>query len=446
MTVPDGDLQPELSATDRPTRARWVVLASLCLLSAVLYMDRICFSKAVTSLENELNLSKEDISWVMVAFTISYGIFEIPVGRWGDRIGPRRVLPRIALCWSVFTALTGACFGLWHLIVVRFLFGMGEAGAYPNSARVLARWFPDAERARAQGFMLAASQIGLILSMPVAALLVEVLGWRWMFVIFGVLGAFWAAAFFFWFRDDPAEHPAVNEAERALIGRSRAAAVTRHDPIPWGLVVGNRSIWMLCGIMICGAFNAYFYFSWFPRYLEQARGVSNLESGWLTSTLYIGGALGMLLGGTLTGRALLATADRDSAIRLLGGLAYVAAAFCLWLAVRSDNPKLLAALAALSWACTATTQPLWWSCATNVTGRHIGSLFGLMNMSGLLGAAASQSFVGYFTGWRERLGYTGRDIWDPVFNVFVVMLLIGGVCWSLFRTRLVEPEPADSTD
>lgn len=426
------------------TRVRWVALAFLCGLSAVLYIDRICFSKAVPTIRSELGISSERISLVMVAFTIAYGIFEIPVGRWGDRIGPRRVLPRIAVCWSFFTALTGACFGFWQLLVVRFLFGMGEAGAFPNTARVLARWFPDRERARAQGFLLAASQVGLIVAMPVAGYLLEWFGWRWMFLTFGVLGVVWAIAFHAWFRDDPAAHPAVNASEREWIGSSRAVPVSKHDPIPWELVLRNRSIWALCGTMICGSFNSYFYFSWFPSYLEQARQVANLESGWLTSTLYLGGALGMLCGGLLTGRSFRQAAHRDRAIRMQGALVFATASACLWLAAHSQQVWALAPLTALSYACAQSSNPLFWSCTIHISGRHVGAIFGLINMSGMLGAAASQYFVGAYIGRREALGLKGRELWDPVFIVYELMLLVGSICWSLYRTRLLEPDHAGS--
>jgi sugar phosphate permease len=307
---------------------------------------------------------------------------------------------------------------------------------------VLARWFPDAERARAQGLLLASSQIGLIVAMPLAATVIELWGWRWMFVTFGLLGVAWAVVFFLWFRDDPAEHPAVNAAEREHIGRSRATAVTQHDAIPWRLVQTNFSIWVLCGTMICGAFNSYFYFSWFPRYLEQARQVANLDAGWLSSMLYLGGSLGMLVGGWLTGRVFRETTHRDVGIRLLGGLAFVFSSASLWLAARSDESRTLVLLAAVSYACSMCTQPVFWSCAITISGRHVGALFGLMNMAGGIGAAASQYFVGHYIGWRERLGYEGRELWDPVFSVYVVMLLLGGVCWSFYRTCFVEPDNA----
>lgn len=444
MPEPDVGLDPDRSLSERPTGARWLVLGFLCALSAILYMDRICFSMAVTSIKQDLGIDDKSIAWVGVAFTVAYGVFEIPVGRWGDRIGPRSVLPRIAVCWSAFTALTGACLGWWHLMVVRFLFGMGEAGAYPNTARVLARWFPDTERARAQGFLLAASQVSLILAMPLAARLIDAWGWRWMFVAFGLFGVVWAAAFYAWFRDDPAVHPAVNEAERQLIGKSRATTVTRHDPIPWRLVGGNFSVWVLCGTMVTGAFNSYFYYLWFPTYLKEARGLSNDSSGWLMALLYTGTSLGMLAGGTLTTRAYRQAENRDRAVRLLGGLACVAASASLWTAVRCETSEALIACAAFSCACMAATQPLVWSCIIAISGRHVGALFGLINMAGFVGAAASQYFVGYYIGWRAELGFAGREKWDPVFGVYVAMLLIGGACWGSFRTRLVEPETTSS--
>lgn len=423
-----------------PTRARWIVLLFLCLLSGVLYMDRVCFSMAVKPITEELGLSKVDMFYVMLAFTVAYGVFEVPVGRWGDRRGARAVLTRIALSWSLFTALTGACTGLWNLFLVRFLFGAGEAGAYPNAARVLARWFPDAERSRAQGMMLAASQAGSIMVMPLAAYLIEWFGWRSMFLIFGLLGVFWAAAFWFWFRDDPAQHPAVNDAERQHIGPGRAAQVSRHDPIPWRLIRSNPSIWLLSTIMVLAAFYSYFYYSWFPTYLKEARSVANVASGWLSALPYVGTSLGTLAGGYISEWIVRNVADRDRAVRAFCGAAYLVAAGSLWCAVRSTDPWVLVGFAAVSCLCTASTLPTWWSCAIRISGRHVGALFGLMNMVGGIGAGLSQGFIAIFTDWRESLGYSLRQQWDPAFYVYMGGLAAGAVCWSLYRSRNVEPD------
>src|SRR3954462_2377812 len=190
MSAPSVDLRDDNPAgSARPPRARFVVLGVLCLLSGILYLDRICMSAALDSIQSDLALTNTQGGYVLMAFTLAYGLFEIPTGRWGDRIGGRRVLTRISLWWSVFTALTGACTGLWTLLGVRFLFGAGEAGAFPNVARVLSRWVPDEERGRVQGVLLAASSIGGAVAPFLAAVLIQRIGWRWTFVAFGALGA-----------------------------------------------------------------------------------------------------------------------------------------------------------------------------------------------------------------------------------------------------------------
>jgi MFS family permease len=431
---------------ERPTGARWIALLFVCLLAGVLYMDRICFSQAVEPISKELGLSNTDMFYVMLAFTVAYGIFEVPIGRWGDRKGARNVLTRIALSWSLFTALTGACTGLVSLFVVRLLFGAGEAGAFPNSARVLARWFPDGERSRAQGLVLASSQVGSIAVMPLAAYLIEWFGWRMMFVLFGLLGAFWSAAFWLWYRDDPAQHPAVNAAELELIGPGRAGQVTRHDPIPWRLIGGNYSVWLLSTIMTVAAFYSYFYYSWFPTYLKDARGVSNLQTGWLGALPYVGTSVGTLAGGFVAEWFVRRFADPDRATRIYCGAAYLVAAGSVWVAVQCTDPSALVGCAAVSCLCTASTMPSWWSCATRISGRHIGSLFGLMNMLGGIGAGSSQGFIAIFTDWRESLGYSVRQQWDPVFYVYIGALVVGALCWSLYRSVKVEPGAGDESE
>ena len=183
---------------DSPTRSRFVLGLWLCGLSAILYLDRICMSQAIVPIQKELGLTNSQISYVMMAFTLAYGLFEVPTGRMGDRFGSRNVLTRIVLWWSLFTGLTGACSGFLTLLLVRFLFGIGEAGAFPNAARVIARWYPVRERGRAQGAMLAAAQFGAVLAPVGAAWLIENVGWRGSFAVFGSLGVVWAIGFWLW--------------------------------------------------------------------------------------------------------------------------------------------------------------------------------------------------------------------------------------------------------
>ncbi|MDZ4684297.1 MAG: MFS transporter [Planctomycetaceae bacterium] len=433
-----SDAVPEPADFDTapPTNTRFVVLAVLCLLSGVLYLDRICISQALPAIKTDLGLSNTETSYVLMAFTLAYGLFEIPTGRWGDRIGGRRVLTRISLWWSAFTALTGACNGLASLIAVRFLFGAGEAGAFPNVARVLSRWFPDAERGRVQGVLLAASQAGGALAPFLAALLIRTIGWRWTFAAFGGVGAVWAAGFWWWFRDDPATHPAVNAAEAKHIGR-RATAGNVHAAIPWAAVARNPSVWFLSVIMAFASFNSYIYFSWFPTYLMKGRGVEQTEAGLMASMVLAFSALGTFAGGMVLD--LIVAGGGIARRRLMGGCAFFTAAGLLSCALLARDPWLAALLTALSCFMTQSTQPLWWTCTIGISGKHVGALFGLMNSVGVFGAMSSQYLVGAIADRLGELGHSGRTQWDPIFYINVGVLITAGMLWSLFRFVPVEP-------
>src|SRR5688500_214282 len=195
------DLQLAEAATGTrsgaPTRVRYGVLAFLCTLALLLYLDRVCIGKAAPSIRRDLGLSETQMAWVFNAFTLAYCLFEVPTGHWGDRHGGRGVIARIVVWWSVFTALTGAAGGLWSLLAVRFLFGAGEAGAFPNASRVVTRWFPPDDRGKARGAITTASLVGGAASPVLAAVLIEHAGWRVMFGVFGAVGVVWAAVFYF---------------------------------------------------------------------------------------------------------------------------------------------------------------------------------------------------------------------------------------------------------
>jgi MFS family permease len=234
-------------ALQRPTRVRYGVLGFACALSMITYLDRVCFATVAPHIEKEFDLTKQQLGWLFTAFALAYAVFEVPSGAMGDLFGPRRTLIRIVLWWSVFTALTGVIFPYpswpWFaftaMFLVRFLFGMGEAGAYPNIARSFHSWFPFEERGFAQGTVWMAGRFaGGLSAFAVLALMFttrtpegdKVIHWRHSFWIFGALGVIWCCAFWWWFRDRPEEHPGVNPAELALIHGRLPSAGPSHAP------------------------------------------------------------------------------------------------------------------------------------------------------------------------------------------------------------------------
>lgn len=427
-----------------PTRARFITAAWLCGLSGILYLDRICMGQAVVPIQNELSLSNSEMSLVMMSFTLAYGLFAVPVGRWGDKRGPRSVLSQIVFAWSVFTALTGVATGLITLVLVRFLFGAAEAGAFPNAAKVMSRWFPVSERGRVQGIMLSFAQFGGVAAPAATAYLIQAAGWRVAFFIYGSLGVAWVVGFWVWFRDDPAKHASVNEEELKQIQSGLPPQASDPGPVPWGAVVTNPGVIVLSLIMVLGAFYTYFFYSWFQKYLNASRGVENVEAGNLTSLVMAGSAVGMLLGGGLADY-FSRLANPIRARRYLGVVCYLISAGCLFLGIRQDDALSLALLWGASFCVMHFTLPNWWSVIIPQAGKHVGALFGLTNGIGVFGAMASQGFVGVFVDWQKAHGLSGRAAWDPIFDVYVCVLLANAVAWWLYRFRPLPDGPEDET-
>jgi MFS family permease len=426
---------------------RYRVLAFLAAMTFVLYLDRVCIGQAAPMIKRDLGISETQKGIIFAAFTLAYAVFEVPAGSWGDRFGSRGVLTRIVIWWSFFTGLTGAAMGFWSLLVVRFLFGAGEAGALPNSARVLRSWFPESSRGRAQGFVTTAMMIGGAIAPMASQSLIDGVGWRWSFVIFGSVGLLWAVSFYIWFRDDPAGHPATNEAERRLISAGnktpRQVPITEenlapslvgdtrpHVGIPWDRVRSCANVWLLGGAMMTMSAIYYMLFSWYPTYLQEARGVTQVLSSRLASLVLGAGAFGSFFGGWLTDWLVNKTGNRRWGRTGQSVAGAGLAALAILASVRTDSVLLASMFVALACLGVQLQLPAWWACATQVSGRHLGALFGLMNMIGGVGAILSQLFFGKFADWMKELGYSGRSQWDPALYTYVLVALVGMTLWS----------------
>ncbi len=451
MTLPDTETALTLARTTGEgvaTRVRYRVLGMLCLLSFILYLDRICIGQAVGSIKRDLEISDTAMGFILAAFTVAYGLFEVPTGHWGDRYGSRGVLTRIVLWWSAFTMLTGAAWGFGMLLVVRFLFGAGEAGALPNAARVVARWFPAGALGPAQGIVVTSALVGGAVSPVVAEYLIQSFGWRWAFVLLGIPGILWAAVFYAWFRDDPTEHPAVNDQERQLItaGQTASSASEKHPAVPWRHVLRSANIWLLGGVITCAAATTYMIFSWYPTYLQEGRAVSPALSAWLTSMVLAGGAVGSTTGGWLSDFLVRHTGDRCWSRRGIGFVALGSAGLAMAGSIGCDSPWLAAGCC--TWACFAIHVQLaaWWGVVTEISGKHLGALFGLMNSLGVPGAAGSQLFLGRFVDWLKGLGHSGREQWDPAFYIYAGVLMVGAMFWLLIDATKSAVKPATVPD
>jgi sugar phosphate permease len=418
----------EFAAPPERSHARWGVLFFLCTLALVLYIDRVCIGQAEKSIREDLNLTKEHMGWIFNAFMIAYCVLEVPTGHWGDRFGSRRVITRIVVWWSAFTALTGLAFGFWPLMAIRFLFGAGEAGAFPNASRVVTRWFPDKERGIARGAITTTSQIGGAIAPPVAAFLIGLVDWRATFFIFGAVGVVWAVFFYRWFRDEPGEHPGVSPAELKHIGKP-----PRHDDehhaIPWGQVAASPNVWLMGVIQMVGATLFYMLFQWYPTYLKEARQLSEQTSSLFTMLALSGGAVGCITGGILSDQIVRRTSERRWTRRLVGFSMLGLAAVALWCVRYSTQPLTASLLCAGALFCLQVSIPTWWGVAADISGRHGAAMFGLMNGLGGLGVMILNALVGRIVDARVAAKIPLIDTWRPIFDGVAIALAIGACLW-----------------
>lgn len=414
-----------------PSRARLGVLAFAFSLAVVTYIDRVCISAAAPFMMQDLHLSVLQMGVVFSAFTLAYSVFEIPSGWLGDVRGPRRVLTRIVLWWSAFTMLTGAARGFGSLVGIRFLFGAGEAGAFPNIARAFSRWFPARERGAANGVMFFGSRIGGVLSAPLALLVIHHWGWRASFVVFGTLGIVWAAAWYVWYRDRPSEHAAVNGAELAWIEQDGAA--DGPEPTPWRALVGSGNLYAICAMYFTYAYGLYFYFTWLPTYLIRVLGFSLLGGGLLAALPFLLAGIANLAGGWLTDKL-----ARERGLRAarcgLGFWAFLTCAALIAASTIVRQPIAKAILLAFALGSVDLALAACWAVCLDIGRRHAGVVTGCMNGLSNLGGVLAPIVVGIAVDrWQS---------WTFPFYVTAAVYAAGALAWlAIDPTRPITAAP-----
>src|SRR6266851_3381918 len=272
-------ITPEVTI-HRPSRIRHGVLALTVAAYMIAYMDRVVISSAVPLIQKEFGFSMATIGWILSSFRWGYALFQLPGGWLGDCLGPRRALAMIVGWWSIFTSATTLAWSATSMAAFRFLFGMGESGAFPIATRSLSRWMLPAERGFAQGITHAGSRLGAALTPPIVVWLMIRYGWRTPFLVFGLLGIAWAAFWFYWYRDTPDEHPQVNEAEKTLIREANGGPRSKiSTSVPWRKILSSRTLWLLSLSYFCYGYCISVYLDWFPTYLKDGRGFSLKQMG-----------------------------------------------------------------------------------------------------------------------------------------------------------------------
>ncbi len=410
-------------------KKRHTVLLLLVTLALITFLDRIAISSAGPRIQEDLHISSEQWGWILGAFILSYGLFEAPTGAMGDRGGQRRVLTRIVLWWSVFTSATGAAYGFFPLLATRFLFGAGEAGAYPNISGVLARWFPVTERARTQGFIWAASRLGGALAPLIVTPLQSIVGWRGAFVILGVIGLLWAFVWRAWYRDNPAEQPGIGPQELAEIAAGAAPSV--HARTPWSLLLRAPQLWLIVVMYFCYAWGSWFYFGWFPVYLVKGAGFTESQMGIFSALPFLAGALGNLAGGFLSDR-LVARVGLRTGRRMIGFASLAASSLLMIAMTLTRDHGAIVVLSSLGFGVADLMLPTAWAVCVDMGREHAGAVTGIMNTAGQFGGFLCAVLYGYVV--KATASYQA-----PVWIIAAMVMLAALLFTRIDPTRQLLP-------
>lgn len=405
----------------------------MCLMYLITYIDRACISVVAPAISKEFGFSKTQMGVIFSAFAWAYSLGQAPGGWLGDYFGPRRVLSILVLFWSAMTVLTGRAFSFASFVVIRFVFGSGEAGAFPTSTRAIQHWYPSSERGMVNGLMhsFALFAVSVVPLMVVA--IMQAWGWRSVFYICGMVGVLWSAAYFIIYRDRPEQHKGVNESElahirgRAVDGSINAVKESKKPAVPWGIILRSSNTWFLA--FAYGAYNyaMYFFVYWLPTYLVEHHHVSIKSMGFLASVPLFAGAVGGVLGGTLTDIVYRKTHSLKNARRFVCVISMLGCAvFLLPSAVAVKPAMVIWCMSGAVFFLALVLGPAW-SVAMDIGKEYSGSVSGVMNTVGNGIGGISPIVFGFLA---------QREMWVAPFVVAAGVLVAGAFMWGF----LVNPE------
>jgi ACS family glucarate transporter-like MFS transporter len=381
---------------------RFILVFSTFLLTILLYIDRACISAAKEDITSDLDFDLTDFGWVMAMFTLGYALFQTPSGKLADSRGPRTVISTIVALWSALTALTGAAWNFVSMMVIRFLFGAGEAGAFPSLAKVVFNWFPVRERGIVQGINFSGSRLGAAFALPLVAWMLTQMGWRWTFVIFGCFGMLFSILWHLLFRNKPEESKAISAEEKEYILATRQQPSSKVKvSLPFGRIISSRNMWMNMVQYICSNFTFYFTLTWMYPYLKERFALGGIEAGFYAMAPLVGGALGNWFSGILVD-AIYRRGKLKLSRRLPAIIGFILAGFGIIMMSMSDAPNVsIIFLTIAIFGADMTLSPSWAFCI-DIGKENAGAVSGTMNMAGNLGAFVTIIAFPYLLEWTGK--------------------------------------------
>jgi ACS family glucarate transporter-like MFS transporter len=390
------------------------------LLSMLVYVDRIGISVAKEPMTDALQLSDKQFGWVLSMFALGYALFQTPLGILSDKIGPRRALTAVVSLWSLFTALTGAVTNFITLFFIRFLFGVGEAGAYPGISKAVYHWIPIRERGIVNGINFSGGRFGAAFALPLIAIVIDTLGWRNTFFTLGILGVLWALAWYFLFRDNPEDHPRVSayEKEEIMISRSKQGVEIK-SKFDVNSLLGSRNMWLAMGQYFASNFTFFFCLTWlFPHIKEQFM-LNSLEAGIYSSLPLIAGAFGNMFSGWLVDKIYKKGSFKWSRV-IPAVIGFALASIGLIASLYSTEITMsIIFLSIAIFGADMTISPSWTLC-NDIGKLHSGAVSGTMNMAGNIGSFVTALAFPYLRDWTGTV--TPFFIIGAILNIMAIFM------------------------
>ncbi|WP_195780476.1 MFS transporter [Priestia megaterium] len=411
-------------------KARWLILLVICFMYLITFMDRTNISIAAPYISKEFEFNQVTMGFIFSAFTWAYAIGQVPGGWLGDKFGPRNILTIIVSFWSLMTMVTAHAVGYYSFLIIRFLFGLGEAGAFPTATRAMQLWFAKEERGFVQGLTHAFSRLGAAIVPPLAVSIIALWGWRSLFYIFGAAGIIWAILFFIVYRNIPEEHKWVKREELIYIrGLDEKGNVNKpinlknNAKVPWKAIFSSSNMWFLMIVWFCWNYANYFFITWLPTYLLEYRHFSIVKMGFLASLPLLAGMVGDLVGGFVSDKVLKKSNSIKLARKIVAIPGLVGAAICLIPAATIENPLMSVYCFSASAFFLECVNSTTWATAMDVGGEYSGTVSGVMNMAGNIAGALSPIIFGILV---------QGGSWNLPFYISTGILLVGSFIWAFF--------------
>lgn len=407
---------------------RYQVVSGTFVLAMIVLFDRILISVAKDPVSQDLSLNDKQMGWVLSIFALGYALFQTPSGYLADKYGPRKILTAVVSLWSIFTALTGAVWNFGLLLIVRFLFGAGEAGAFPSMARVVFNWIPIRERGIVNGINFSGGRIGAAIALPVVAWLIDLTSWRMTFVILGTIGVVWAIVWHWWFRDAPSDHASISEDELNYIKEKTQAPGTSEDQVKvsFSKMFKAKSMWLMMGQYFSSNFTFFFCLTWLFPHLKVKYNLEAVEAGFYSSAPLIFGALGNWFSGWMVD--FIYRKDKwelSRKVPAILGFSLAAIGIIGSIYMKEVNGAVIFISLAVFGA-DMTLSPSWSACV-DMGKEHSGVVSGTMNMAGNLGSFFTALAFPYM------MSMTGSDI--PFFYLAAGLNLLAIPMWLAVRPQ-----------